>query len=186
MLVDQKSVFTTASGRPVYGGGGVAPDIAVQLPLYNDFVVDLRRKSLFFNFAVHYANTHSTLDSNFQVAGKILQDFQQYLEDKGYRYEHAIESRLAFLKEEALERKYASSFIKNIDNLQESLNSINEEMFKNSEHDIKELIQSELASKYFGTKREVEISLMEDIVFQKALQLLADETKYNEILKREK
>jgi carboxyl-terminal processing protease len=182
MLVDKKSVYTTASGRPVYGSGGIAPDIAVQLPFYNDFVVDLRRKSLFFNFAVNYANTHETLNTNFQVDEKILQEFQQYLEEKGYKYEHAIETRLASLREEALERKYTPSFLKNIDNLQESLNSINNELFKNSEDDIKDLIQSELASKYFGTKREVEISLKEDIVFQKALKLLADETKYNEIL----
>lgn len=181
-MIDQKTTFLTSAGRQVHGGGGIAPDITVQLPFYNDFVVDLRRKSLFFNFAVNHANTHAVLDTNFKVDQKILQDFQQYLKQKNYKYEHAIEGRLASLREEALERNYTPSFIKNIDSLQESLNTINQELFQNSKQDIKQLLRSELSSKYFGTKREVEISLKDDIVFQKAVQLIRDELQYNEIL----
>ena len=54
------------------------------------------------------------------------------------------------------------------------------------EQDIKQLLQAELASKYFGTKREVELSLKDDIVFQKAVQLIGDELHYKEILTEDK
>jgi carboxyl-terminal processing protease len=158
------------------------PDVVVHLPFYNDFVVDLRRKSLFFNFAVHYANTHAALDSNFQVDQGILGEFKKYLEDKSYKYEHSIESQLVSLREEAMERKYSPSVVENIDHLQESLKSINGKLFESSEKDIRQLLQIELASKFFGTKYEVKNSLKEDIVFQEAIKLLSDETKYTETL----
>ncbi len=184
--IDNTTIYKTASGRTVYGGGGIAPDLTIDLPFYNDCVVDLRRKSLFFNFAVHYANTQAVLDSNFQVDQGILKEFEKYLDQKSYKYVHPIEARLEALRKEAQDRKYLPSFVENIDRLQESIKSINRQMFKDSEKDIKQLLRIELASKFFGTQHEVKTSLKEDIVFQKAFDILSDNTQYRQILNSNK
>lgn len=48
--------YYTKRGRIVYGGGGIKPDIEVELPLLSRFEVALIRQSMYFNFAVSYAS----------------------------------------------------------------------------------------------------------------------------------
>ena len=55
---DGKKEYYTAGGRIVYGGGGISPDWAMELPEWTDFQRDLEIKSIFFSFAVHYTAEH--------------------------------------------------------------------------------------------------------------------------------
>jgi carboxyl-terminal processing protease len=47
---DDAPVFKTDTGRIVYGGGGITPDIPVQIPEYPELVVQLLRTSAFPRF----------------------------------------------------------------------------------------------------------------------------------------
>ena len=44
----------TDSGRTVYGGGGITPDVKVATPKSNQFQDSLLQHYAFFNFAKHY------------------------------------------------------------------------------------------------------------------------------------
>ena len=175
--------YHTDHGREVKGGGGITPDVTVPLPRVNDIVWDLRRKSLFFNFAVHYANTHAALDSDFLVDNKILEEFYKYIQEKSFEYKHPIENRLAALKTESLEAGYGSSILQDISHLEKSLNRIKEDMLQSSKKDVQRLLKLELASKFFGVRRGVEMGLEDDLVVQKALSFLNDRELYDSILK---
>ena len=61
-----------------------------------------------------------------------------------------------------------------------------EQMFMNQKEEIKLLLRRELASKYFGMKRGIEIGLEEDPVVQSALMLLNNPNEYRNILTRSK
>lgn len=174
--------FYTHNKRMVYGGGGIAPDIYVELPSVNQFVIDLRRKSMFFNFSVYYANTKSFIDSTVQINETILKDFNQYIKEKSYEYEHPFEKTLTAMKNEAKEKKYGEDFIKNIENLNTSITTIKNKMFHSSRDHMKILLRRELASKYFGTKHSVKIGLRDDPVVEKALKILKDKAAYENLL----
>ena len=180
--IDKTTAFRTQLGRPVYGGGGIVPDIIADPPPFSDLVSAIRRKYLFFNFAVHYANTHAMLDSGFQVDNNVLQEFRDYLEEQEFEYHHPLEKQLADLKEEALAMGYGTSLLQNIDRFQQSLGRAKEDMFLGSSEDIRKLLRLELASKFFGTKRGVEISLEEDPVVHAALELIKDNEGYDRVL----
>ena len=174
--------YRTDRGRPVRGGGGVVPDIAITPPTTSDLVMTLYRTSWFFNFAVNYANTHAVLDSNFQVDDALLQEFHQYLEDKGFAYALPIEKSLSALKKEASEEGYSSFLVPDIDRLTVSLDRTKEEMFRRSQEDIRRILRRELASKFFGTKKEIETILGDDPVVQKAFSILVDANHYTKLL----
>ena len=62
-----ENVYHTNMGREVYGGGGITPDIEIEQSLLTDLGVELRRKSVFFNYSVDYLIEHEenvTLDYN--------------------------------------------------------------------------------------------------------------------------
>ncbi len=74
-----KEVKLTDSGRTVYGGGGITPDVKFDNPKSNHFQDTLLQHYAFFNFAKHYVLTHK-IAKNFEVDENILQDFRKSLE----------------------------------------------------------------------------------------------------------
>jgi len=75
----QKQQYQTDSGRIVYGGGGVTPDIEIEQTFLTDFEVAVERDGALFSYAVDYANAHPDLPRNWRVDDKVFADFRQYL-----------------------------------------------------------------------------------------------------------
>lgn len=83
-----KEVYTTLGGlkRKVYGGGGINPDIKVDLPRLNRFQMDLERKTMFFKFAVKYTTGRGDLPRNFQVDSSMMDEFVKLLKEDKIEY----------------------------------------------------------------------------------------------------
>src|SRR6266516_1182650 len=74
-----KEVKLTDSGRTVYGGGGIAPDVKLDAIKSNHFQDTLLQHYAFFNFAKHYVNgRHVT--KNFEVDESVMQEFRKSLD----------------------------------------------------------------------------------------------------------
>jgi len=81
-------VKLTDSGRTVYGGGGISPDVKVTTPKSNHFQDTLLQHYVFFNFAKHYlANRHVT--HNFELDEAVMQDFRHFLDSEKVPYTEA-------------------------------------------------------------------------------------------------
>ena len=78
----------TDSGRTVYGGGGITPDVKIAAVKSNHFQDSLLQHYAFFNFAKHYAVTHHPAKS-FEVDDVVLQDFRKFLDDEKIAYTEA-------------------------------------------------------------------------------------------------
>jgi carboxyl-terminal processing protease len=74
-----KEVKLTDSGRTVYGGGGINPDVKVPPAKTSRFDDSLLQKYAFFNFAQRYLNGR-TVNKNFEVTEPVLQEFAKFLE----------------------------------------------------------------------------------------------------------
>ncbi len=70
--------FTTIGGlkRTVYGGGGITPDLKVEIPRLNRVQTDLERRATFFKFAVRYTAAHKDLPETFGVDQAMLSEFK--------------------------------------------------------------------------------------------------------------
>ena len=57
---DSLKVSTLRLGRPIYGGGGISPDVFVPLDttFYTDYYRDLNAKGLINQYAIRYTDTH--------------------------------------------------------------------------------------------------------------------------------
>ena len=80
-----REVKLTDSGRTVYGGGGITPDVKVAVPKANKLQEELLRKYAFFNFAKHYSLSHK-IEKNFQVDDGVLREFRSFLNDQKIAY----------------------------------------------------------------------------------------------------
>jgi len=83
-----REVKLTDSGRTVYGGGGITPDVKIATPKGNGFQDGMLQHYAFFNFAKHYTITHHPTKS-FVVDEQVMQDFRRFLDDQKIAYTEA-------------------------------------------------------------------------------------------------
>jgi carboxyl-terminal processing protease len=76
-----REVKLTDSGRAVYGGGGITPDVKIETPKSNNFQDVLMEQFIFFDFANHYLVDH-TVGKDFKVDDNVIHDFETYLTSK--------------------------------------------------------------------------------------------------------
>lgn len=76
-----REVKMTDSGRPVYGGGGISPDVKIPPIKTNRFEDSLLQKYAFFNFAKHYVINHK-VTKQFEVDDSVMQEFRKFLDEQ--------------------------------------------------------------------------------------------------------
>src|SRR3981081_3930191 len=74
-------VKLTDSGRTVYGGGGILPDVKLPAVKSNKLQDTLLQHYAFFNFAKHYVVAHK-VTQNFEVDDTVFQDFRKFLDEE--------------------------------------------------------------------------------------------------------
>jgi carboxyl-terminal processing protease len=104
----------TDTGREVYGGGGITPDVKVDLKTNSKFMDLLNSEYVFFNFAKHFAASDErkiqsetapitgkirVIDRSFQVDDKDLADFREHLRQTNIEFtEKDIQENLPQIK----------------------------------------------------------------------------------------
>ncbi len=176
-------VFHTKSGRSVYGGGGIKPDVEVPVPQLSQFELGLIRKAMPFNYAVAYAGKHPNLkQSDFAIADNLMAEFRQFLQDKKFTYTSQSETRLAELKKAAEREGYLNDIQSSVTALEQALQREKEDDFTKSHDFIHRELEREIAGKLFGSRAQVETAFDEDAAVQRALEILQDANAYNAIL----
>ncbi len=102
----QPEVKRTDTGRQVYGGGGITPDVTVPAPKLNDFEELLLARDVFYplpisvgDFARFYLGTKPEITKNFEVDQSVINAFTKYLDQQHIKYTAAdIQDNLPWLK----------------------------------------------------------------------------------------
>lgn len=79
-----KEIFHTVGGRLVYGGGGIQPDIESPDSRWSALVLNLKKQSMFLQFAVSYVASHPDLTPVVRVNDNINTAFYEFLKEKHY------------------------------------------------------------------------------------------------------
>lgn len=105
-----KEVKVTDSGRTVYGGGGINPDVKIPSQKTNKFQNTLFAKYAFFNFAKRYSQ-NKKIDKNFVVDDNVLQDFRKFLDSEKIEYSEAeLSEVMDWLKANIKSELFTSEF----------------------------------------------------------------------------
>ena len=80
-LKDRKQ-FKTDTGRVVYGGGGITPDVMVKPAPLTRTTQLLEVRSAIFNYGVDYASKHPEVNKDLVISPQIIEDFVRFAADK--------------------------------------------------------------------------------------------------------
>lgn len=156
---DSLKYSTLLSGRTVYGGGGIMPDIfmPVDTTFSTKLHTDLIRKSVFNKYAIDYVmneraalkekyHDFSDFENEFVITDEMMDDFKAMAEKNGVEW--------------------------------------NDEQYLRSEKMIKLQMKALIARNEWDMAKYYKIVSREDRVINKALEILGDTNYYRSILKR--
>ena len=177
--------FTTRNGRPVKDGGGIIPDLQVESDMFSRFTSELYVQNMVFDFATEYYWSKpqpSSLDS-LKVTDSDLERFEQFLRERNFSYRTGSEIMLEELASAAREEDLYEANSSEIEKLKTGLGHSLERDMAAQKSDIVELLESELAGRYFYDAGTVRYSLARDRQVQTALEIAGDRMRYDSLLK---
>jgi carboxyl-terminal processing protease len=175
--------FKTKNGRSVYDGGGIRPDIELDIEKEEDLVKALKDNNLIFDFSVNYVyqNQNLSLD-NFSVDSAILEEFKAYINQKGFNFYTETDKQIEQLKSVADNEDYLKAINSSLDELQKQLNQEKEKAFEAEKRPIQKLLTESIIRKLGYDEAVYTYYTVEDEVIKEAIEVLSNTKKYSGIL----
>ncbi|MEZ4979201.1 MAG: S41 family peptidase [Chitinophagales bacterium] len=183
-----KVAFKTNNGRIVYDGGGIDPDLVLEVEYLSDISVSLSRKDLIFDYATTYKAKHPELRGgvNFRMNQEEYDAFVAWLQDKDYDYQTESEAFLDKFKEAAEEEEYFAAIETEFELLKEEIGHDKKKDLQKQQAEIMQLLENEIVTRYFYREGAIQNSFSYDKEMMEALKILKDKSVYDSYLKVQK
>ena len=179
-----KVAFETSSGRIVYDGGGIDPDVEVERPERSVIARAMQRGFMIFDYANHFTKLHDSIPEpkDFYITDNIYEDFKAFIARQDFSYETESERFLNRLKSAAESEMYYDAMDAEFRRLNEIISREKARDMSTFRGEIEQLLREEIVSRYYYRQGRVIVSLDDDPDVDKALQLLSDRAAYKVIL----
>ncbi len=176
--------FTTAAGRPVKDGGGIEPDARVESTILSQVAITLLRKQFIFDYATRYYYAHPQTPAGNQefVTDEVFEEFLKFLDGKDYSYKTRSEEALDNFRATARKEKYYDGLQKEFDALQVKMKHDKKQDLLRNKSEIRQLLEEEIANRYFPQAGRIERSLVWDKDVEEAVGLVQSPQKYQQLL----
>ncbi len=177
--------FKTRNGRQVKDGGGIIPDVTVPSDMLNRFTSELYVQNMIFDFATEYYWSHPApaAPDSLRLTGDDISNFRDFLLERKFSYKTGSETLLEELATVAKDEKLYDGNKETIEKLQAGLSHSLDRDMETYGDDVAELIESELAGRYFYDSGMVKYSLSRDSQVIAAIDMAGNRSRYAAILK---
>jgi len=179
-----KTLYKTVSGREVWDGGGIEPDLETKRNKRSAILPVLVRKFYIFDYATAYANKNPNVAgaASFKLTNQDFTDFSNWLGDKDFGYKTKTEMALAKVKTTAENEKYFSGIEEDYKKLMKALShDKKQDLLKNKEQ-VMRYLQNEIVSRYYYREGALQNNLNIDTTVAKAIETLKDGAAYRKVL----
>jgi carboxyl-terminal processing protease len=181
------ATFKTKNGRIVKDGRGVDPDVEIPAKFLSVLSTELIIGHHLFDYATQYETSHASIGSakGFRLTEEEYMDFIDYVKLQDVNHSSQSMEVLNELKEVAQDEKYYTDAKDEFDALVKKLTPSLESDLLRYQDEIKEILESEIVSRYYYSPGRLENALDQDEYVAIALEVLNDSNRYNKILSGE-
>ncbi len=179
---EERTAFKTRRGRTVLDGGGVKADIILDKSKGEGIINSLMENYLIFDFVTEYCVGKESIAAVEDFNFTDFDQFVKFLENKNYQYETDTEQMLADLKKKAEKENLWSTVQPEYNALQSKIKQQNKDELNKNKARIVDLIEKEIASRYYHQKGKIMMSLKNDEEIKEAVSILTDTGRYNKLL----
>ena len=180
-----KKAYKTRGGRTVLSGGGIAPDVYIKDDPMSMIAVTLYTKNYLFDYATEYASTHKNIPpaDKFSLTDAEFNQFTKWVENKDYSYKTETEEGLDSLKKIAMRENYYEGSKDEFEALKNKLSHDKKQDMLKHKDQVKQMLENEIASRYYYTRGRIAQALQYDKELDKALALIRQPDEYKGLLK---
>ncbi len=180
---DYKAFKTLNSKRTVYDGGGVLPDVEVDVAKRSSIASVLLKEKAIFNYATNFYYKTTVDDiSKFHFSEADYKDFLNYLEDSNFTYEtkteQTLENAMLYAEKEDLEAKIQGEY----KSLLNSIKASKKRALEDQSREIKHLLTNEILKRYFYAEGKYKYDVIHSDEIKEAKNVLANPNLYSKIL----
>ena len=192
------STFVTSGGRIVKGGGGISPDIVMDVNPLPPYVQGLWRSGVFLTFAATYVPMNN-IEEPINISNKVINDFKIFLTEYEIEYNLPGEVELGRLKGKLLENDFLSDNKSLFDKFlfwrqspKERLTNKIDSYYRyerncqfdasNNRKWIENGLLREISRIVAGEKSRIKAGLQVDSEYDKAVEILLDQNQYYDLL----
>ena len=179
------TVWHTRAGREVRDGGGIAPDLKVELPEGNRLLYNIIRDNWSFDFANRYAATHATIPpaEQFEVTDTIFNEFKAFINPDKFKYDRTTDLIMEQLEKAVKTEGYLDTAVQaQMDTLKNLLrHDLNHDLDLNRKA-ISQYLAGEIVERYYSERGGIIQALKTDIELDSAAAVLHSPERYRSIL----
>ena len=173
------NVFKTENGRKVYDGGGVLPDVEIEISKKTKATEVLVGSKALFNFAIDYFYKNPKIEAveNYQFSNADFKNFTNYLVlDTTFvtKQERLFETAFLSIENKSISKEYQK--------IKEKLFEDKIEEISKNQDIIQVLLEEEILEKYYYKEGVYQHHLKNDYTIKEAVKLLQNQDKYTQIL----
>ena len=173
------NVFKTENGRKVFDGGGVSPDVEIEISKKTEATEVLVGSKALFNFAIDYFYKNPRIEAveNYQFSNADFKNFTNYLVlDTTFvtKQERLFETAFLSIENKSISKEYQK--------IKEKLSEDKIEEISKNQDIIQILLEEEILEKYYYKEGVYQHHLKNDYTIKEAFKLLQNQDKYTQIL----
>lgn len=181
------TAFSTRGGRTVYDGSGIFPDILTKEKKYHQITSELFGKNMFFLFCNQFVNNNPSIKpaKEFSVSDQEYQQFSNFVREKKFTYQTRSEKIIADLEKSIEEESKDPSALSHIKSISTKIEASKQSDLEKYKSEIKEILEAEIASRYYYQRGRIESTFNDDIEINEALRILNNPSLYSAIIQGE-
>ena len=163
--------FKTVSGRIVRDGGGITPDVDIDVPQYSRLVYSLVLGGVIDQYVIDYARRHDSIPpvSEFYFSDEDFEDFIRFAKTQDFDYRSSAKTYYDQMKKELEQDGIAEAMASELAALEKALEMDKERFIRLKKDEIIPFIEEELAVRYWFQEAGIEVRVRYDDQLKEAL-----------------
>jgi len=183
-----RTEFKTKNKRSVFDGGGVDPDIIIEIDSIPKILFNLIQQQLIFKFGNYFSSNFSDIESldEFEITDEIYDLFKEFIEKEEFQFETLSDEKIDDLEETLLFEGYNIELEKTdlLKKMKEEILRLKNQDINKYKKDISKIILEDIIVRYYYNEGRIKSSLREDKAILNAINILNDKKEYNKILNK--
>ena len=163
--------FRTAGGRIVRDGGGITPDVDIDVPKYSRLVYSLVLGGVIDQYVINYARRHESIPpvDEFHFTDEDFEDFITFAKTREFDYRSSARTYYDSMKKELEEDGLAEAMADELKAVEKALEMDKERFIRLKKEEIIPFIEEELATRYWFQEAGIKVRLRYDGQLKTAL-----------------
>jgi carboxyl-terminal processing protease len=163
--------FKTAAGRIVRDGGGITPDVDIDLFQFSRLTYSIVLGGVLDRYVIDYARRHESIPAveDFHFSDEDFEDFIAFAKEQDFDYRSSAKTYFDQMKKELEKEGLAEAMASELEAMEKAIEMDKERVIRLKKDELVQFIEEEIATRYWFQEAGIQVRLRYDDQLKKAL-----------------